>query len=379
MQKKVSFKSNKGYLLRGVLHIPKGKGPFPTVIVQHGFSGNHNSPIIKKISDNLEKNRFIVLRFTLSGHKPSGGTYKDVLASQFIKDIEKALDFLIKNPKVNKNRIGMAGHSMGSFASLVSANVFNKQIRSVVSISSLYNVGALLKSFYRDKKVEESNKDYWKIGGFKVTTKHFNDRSYLQKKFLISDIHCPVLIIHGNQDRRVQLKDAYTIYSLLGDPKELKIIKGADHGFKSERYSKQVVSSTLKWFNKYLAFKESKVVNTFLECNGKVLLLKRGDRVGTHQGYWCSVGGYLDGNDILKQSKQEVCEELGIPKKQLRSCKRGKAFKIKEDDIDRIWHVHPVLIKLKRKPKVKLDWENTEKKRVPMLDKVLKNLGLVTD
>ncbi|MBU1131562.1 alpha/beta fold hydrolase [Patescibacteria group bacterium] len=252
MQKQVSFKSSKGYLLKGILHVPKGQGPFPTVIVQHGFKSNHHNSLIKSIAQNLEKSGFIVLRFTFSGHKPSGGNYKNVLVSQFVKDVKAAINFLLTIPQVNKFRIGMAGHSMGAFTALISSNIHKKYIRSAVSVSSLYDPGAVVNSYKREKKIDEVGEGYWMISGFKVTAKHFDERMYLRKKYLVGGIYCPVLIIHGNKDKRVQIKDAYSIYKLLNGPKELKIIKGADHNFHNQKHARRVVNLTAKWFKKYL-------------------------------------------------------------------------------------------------------------------------------
>ncbi len=252
MQKRISFKNSKGQRLVGVLHMPKGKGPFPTVIVQHGFRVSHETDFIKSIAKALEKAGFVVLRFSLSGHKPSGGTYKEVLVSQFVKDIDRAIKFLLKLSKVNKHRIGIVGHSMGAFSSLIAAQKFNKYIKAVISISSFYNPKNLQQTYYRDKLIVDSNKDYWSIGTIKITKKHFQDRAYLQKNYQIKNIHCPALIIHGNKDKRVQPKDAQIIYNLLEQPKDLKIIKGADHYFYNQKHVKQVVSATLKWFKEYL-------------------------------------------------------------------------------------------------------------------------------
>ena len=390
MQKKVSFKNSKGQRLVGVLHIPKGKGSFPTVIVQHGFRSNHQEIFIKSIAKGLEKNGFIALRFSLSGYSPSGGSYKDVLVSQAIKDIGSAIKFLLKIPQVNKYRIGITGHSMGGFAALASAHQYSKFIRSVVSISCYYNVKELQNSYVRDNKVDEVGKDYWIISGFKLTNKHFKDRAYLVEKDNIKNIHCPVLILHGDKDKRADVKDAYSIYNLLGEPRDLKIIKEADHNFNNPFHIKKVVNLTTNWFKKYLAFKVSKVVNVFIEHNGKVLILKRSQKVGTHRGLWCSVGGYLESQNILKNARQEVNEELGLRIKDFKNYKLGKSFKVEEKKIDRIWQVHPVLFKLKSKPKIKLDWENTDYrwvkpsevkkfKRVPMLDRALEELGLIND
>lgn len=359
MQKKISFKNSKSQRLVGVLHIPRGKGPFPAVIVQHGFKSNHHHHLIQAIAKKLEKKGFVVLRFALSGHRPSGGSYKDVLVSQFIKDVKSAIKFLLKQPKVNRHRLGMVGHSMSAFTALICANKLSKYLRSVVSIASLHDVSAVIKSYQRDKKINKIGPDYWVISGFKVTNKHYLDRLYLKKKYLISDIHCPVLVIHGSQDRRVNIKDAHLIYKLLNQPKELNIIKGADHNFYNPFYLNQAVRTTADWFKKYLAFKESRVVNVLLECQGKILLLKRGNKVATHQGLWSPVGGYLeDGHTPLEQARKEVMEELTINSKVLGNYRLGKSFIIKEKSIDRVWRVYPVLFRLKKMPKIKLDWEN---------------------
>ncbi len=360
MHKNINFKSNKGYLLRGVLHIPKGKGPFPAVIVQHGFRVSHETNLITTICESLEKAGFIALRFSFSGHKPSGGTYKEVLVNQFLKDEEQAIQFLLKQPKVNKTRIGMVGHSLGAFTALICGNILGASLRSIVSVASLYDVKQVIDGYYRDKKIEIAGKDYYFISGFKVTKKHFQDRRYLQKKFLIRDIHSPTLIIHGDQDKRVQVKDGYTIYKLLTCPKELKILKGADHNFKQDKHAAQVVALTVKWFKKYLAFKEARVVNAILECDGKIFLVKRGNKVATHRGMWSPIGGYLeDGLSVLEQAKKEVKEELGITSALLKNHKLGKNFVIDEKKIDRKWRIYPVLFRLKKFPKIKLDWENT--------------------
>ena len=381
MQKKISFKNSKGQRLVGVLHIPsprstssrveagKGKGPFPAVIVQHGFKSNHEKNFTKAISVSLEKKGFIVLRFTLSGHRPSSGSYKDVLVSQFIKDVRLAIKFLLKQPRVNRHRLGMVGHSMGAFTALMCANKLHKHIRSVVSIASPYDINAVIKSYQRDKKIDEIGRDYWIISGFKVTKKHYLDRLYLKRKYLISDIHCPVLVIHGNKDKRVNVKDGHLIYQLLNQPKELQIIKSADHSFHNPVHLLKAANLTAAWFKKYLAFKESRVVNAILECQGKILLLKRDDKVATHWGLWSPVGGYLeDGHTPLEQARKEAREELGINPKVLGNYRLGKNFVIREKSIDRVWRVYPVLFRLKKMPRVKLDWENVAYRWVKPLE-----------
>ena len=258
MQKKISFKNNKSYILKGVLHLPEGDGPFPAVIVQHGLKGDHERPLVKFLSGELEKAGFVVLRFSLSGHKPSGGSYQDVLISQFLKDLKAGLDFLLKVKEVDKKRIGLIGHSMGAFNALMFASQ-EKKIKALAPIGSYWDIGRLIKSFQDKGKVSEINRDYFVLFSrgtgqkFKVTVKHFEDKVYSKKEELIKAINCPALVIYGSQDDTVYLDDSKMIYDLLKHPKKLKVIKGGDHLFiKSKKHQQQIFKEVLSWFKKYL-------------------------------------------------------------------------------------------------------------------------------
>jgi len=387
MQKKISFKSNKGYLLKGVLHLPNGQGPWPAVIVQHGLTSDYNDSLVKAICSKLSREGLVALRFSLSGHKGSGGDYQDILISQFVKDVGQAIKFLLKQPQVRKKRIGIVGHSIGGFTALASANVYHQHFTSVVSISGFYDVDRLIKNYRRDKDVEIAD-DYFVIWGLKIAGNHFKDRFYVKRKYKISDIHCPVLVIHGDKDKTVQPTDARLIYGLLTGPKKLAMVKGGSHTFKNKKSFRRVAKLSVDWCKKYLAFKVSRVVNVFIEHQGRILLLKRSRQVGTHRGLWCSVGGFIDeGQTVLQQAREEVKEELGLKTLKLKSRKVAKPFKFEDKAADRVWQVYPVLFSFKDKPKIKLDWENSQFrwikpaevkkfKTIPMIEEDLKRVGL---
>lgn len=111
----------------------------------------------------------------------------------------------------------------------------------------------------------------------------------------------------------------------------------------------------------YSNSKEAPVLNCFVEFNGKLLLLKRSDKVGAYKGKWNSIGGYLDDSKSLDQKvKEELSEELNIEDDDIANIKIGSAYKFHDQAIDKIWHIFPVLAELKTKPKIKLDWEHTD-------------------
>ncbi len=105
------------------------------------------------------------------------------------------------------------------------------------------------------------------------------------------------------------------------------------------------------------------VINIFLEYKGKILLLKRSDKVHAYQEKWNAVSGYLDElKPISQKAKEEIKEELQIEKSSLKSIQIGRRYKFKDSAINKTWIIYPVLAKLKEKPKITLDWEHTEYK-----------------
>ncbi|PKP55158.1 hypothetical protein CVT91_16415, partial [Candidatus Atribacteria bacterium HGW-Atribacteria-1] len=61
--------------LRGMVHFPSGRGPFPAVALFHGFGGQRMEPhfIFVKLSRLLAKNKIITARFDFRGSGESEG------------------------------------------------------------------------------------------------------------------------------------------------------------------------------------------------------------------------------------------------------------------------------------------------------------------
>jgi predicted aconitase with swiveling domain len=131
--------------------------------------------------------------------------------------------------------------------------------------------------------------------------------------------------------------------------------------------------------------KEVPVVTALLQDpQGRVLLLRRSEKVGTFQGRWAGVSGFVEGQDPLAQAHQEIREELSVEPERLELVKR--APEIYARDGSRVFAVHPFLFRI-RDPEVRLDWEHTEFRwilpvdlreypTVPRLDRVFRALGL---
>lgn len=111
----------------------------------------------------------------------------------------------------------------------------------------------------------------------------------------------------------------------------------------------------------YREAKKAPVITCFIKFNDKILLLKRSDKVATYKGKWNAVAGYIDENKPLSEKiMEELKEEIGIEKDNIKDIIFGKPFNLHDDKIDTTWIVHPSLAELNSLPKIKLDFEHID-------------------
>lgn len=106
---------------------------------------------------------------------------------------------------------------------------------------------------------------------------------------------------------------------------------------------------------------EKHVVTCFLEKEGRILILKRSSQVGTYQGRWGGVAGYIEeGLSPLQQALQEIREEAGLGEEDVELVREGETLDVVDERLGRRWIVHPFRFKVKRPEKIKTDWEHVE-------------------
>jgi len=112
---------------------------------------------------------------------------------------------------------------------------------------------------------------------------------------------------------------------------------------------------------------EKRVVTCFLESDGKILILRRSGQVGTYQGRWAGVSGYIE-KTADEQALVEINEETGLCGEDVKLMKRGKPLVIKDEKLGVKWVVHPYLFQIKDRDKIKIDWEHKETKWIDPKD-----------
>lgn len=121
-----------GITLAGTLTLPNINGSYPAVVLIAGSGPNERDEVVEKhkifmvLADYLTKNGIAVLRFDKRGTGKSTGEfgttkrygifYQDIptaTAADFASDVEAAVSFLKTRKEVNKEKIGLIGHSEG--------------------------------------------------------------------------------------------------------------------------------------------------------------------------------------------------------------------------------------------------------------------------
>jgi len=86
------------------------------------------------IADNLTRQGFAVLRVDDRGMGKTTGDFSQSTSLDFAKDVEAGLDFLEAQPEVNKDNIGLIGHSEGGLIAPIVADE-RKDVRFIILLA----------------------------------------------------------------------------------------------------------------------------------------------------------------------------------------------------------------------------------------------------
>jgi predicted aconitase with swiveling domain/8-oxo-dGTP pyrophosphatase MutT (NUDIX family) len=99
---------------------------------------------------------------------------------------------------------------------------------------------------------------------------------------------------------------------------------------------------------------ERHVVTCIMRNRGRILILKRSEKVGSYRGSWAGVSGFMEGDETDEQAaRREIAEELDV--RHTRLVRRGPVRSFRHDDT--VWTVHPFLFDLKSRD-LMIDWEH---------------------
>lgn len=253
----VTYKSE-SFTISGIMNIPRGTGPFPILILNHGYIDPKvytNGKGLKREQDFFAKNGYVVFHSDYRNHAQSDFDPNNEVRprSGYVEDILNGISALKKSDisVLDKENIGMLGHSMGGGITLnimVTKPEIVKAFVLLAPINSDYKVNfdkwvatewpEVASLFYETYGTPEENPEFWK---------EISARNYFYK------VSSPVMLHQGTSDGEVPVEWSRELTNLL--KKEGKDITyyeypGEPHIFGAAQ--PLVMKRTLEFFDKVL-------------------------------------------------------------------------------------------------------------------------------
>jgi len=268
---------SEGNKIYGLLTVPNQNPPeegFSAIVFNHGYIPPTQYVTTEKYVayvDSLARNNFVVFKIDLRGHGLSGGTaVGSYFSSGYTIDAISAVKSLQKLEYVNKDKIGMWGHSMAGNL-VLRAMLVNKDIKAasiwagaVYSYKDFYKYRLSDNSYVRrDRDPHYDTRDMNE--NFLSEIQKFRDENSVvdfENKFWksisltenISYLNYPVQLIHSTDDTVVNVnyaRDLKNVFENNNKSHEYFEYRGGGHNIDSP-YFEQAMKQTVEFFKKNL-------------------------------------------------------------------------------------------------------------------------------
>lgn len=245
-----NYSSYDNLTIRGFLIEPKKKGTYPVIIFNRGGNkelGAVTIPVLTNFLSKIAAKGFIIIGSQLRGSGRSEG--KDEFGGKDIGDVMKLFEIIDHQSNADPKRIGMLGVSRGSMTNFL-------VLKETDRIMANATIGGIADLNQKDRpEMYELYKEL--IPDFeKNPKKELDKRSSLLSISLIKNKNLKNFIIHGANDERVNVDNAFLLFNALKSNNfstRLLIYEDANHGINNN--TNDLISQIISYFRIYLYVK----------------------------------------------------------------------------------------------------------------------------
>lgn len=234
----IHYRSN-GLKITGMLLIPVGKGPFPLVILNHGYIATSvytSGRGLKREQDYLAREGFAVLHTDYRGH--AGSDPSPMTEDVYDGNLEYAMDSAnailavraAHLPTIDARHVGMLGHSLGGGVTLAVLTGRPDLVDAAVLYAPVSS--HVWDNFVRWRSErDEGDRTIEEFGTYEddpATWDRLSPASFLDR------IRAPILLFHGDKDATVpQAWSDHLAADLQAAGKDITytVLPGEDHEF----------------------------------------------------------------------------------------------------------------------------------------------------
>jgi dipeptidyl aminopeptidase/acylaminoacyl peptidase len=251
--------------ISGIMNIPQGEGPFPVLILNHGYIPPEIYTVgrgLKREQDYFARNGYVVLHPDYRNHGDSTKVDNSPLNFDldYTTDVINAIKAVQKSdrPEFDTENIGMLGHSMGGGISLNLATTHSDLIDALALYAPVS--GYEWKNFRRwtlrneGEETTETSSEAQKVlaeyGTPTTSPKFWNNVSPIN---FVDNIDDPVILQHGTADESVPIEWSKELnQAMKSADKEIGFYtyEGGKHEF--IRHWDQFMQRNLEFFDRHL-------------------------------------------------------------------------------------------------------------------------------
>jgi len=254
-----------GLKIYGLLTIPKGtppEGGWPAIIFNHGYIPPEEYRTTEKYVayvGGFASKGFVVFKPDYRGHGSSEGDASSAYFSNgYTIDVLNALASVRKLKEVDKDRVGMWGHSMGGSITVRSISVDRSLKAAVIWAGVVADYPQLVNEWRRSNSWRPSQQQQMATRSSRAQLiEQFGNPSQ-QSPFWamispwadLAEIETPVQLHHATGDADVPWEFSQTFHDKLQSlqkPSELYIYERSDHNLSGTTFS-QAMSRSVKFF-----------------------------------------------------------------------------------------------------------------------------------
>lgn len=254
----ITYKSE-GFKISGVMNVPLGKGPFPIIILNHGYIDPkvyRNGTGVSRELDFFAKNGYVVFQSDYRNHAQSDFDPNNEVRprSGYVEDVLNGASALKKSDLefLDKENFGMLGHSMGGGITLnilVTKPETAKAYALLSPINSDYKV-----NFDRWVKTEwpETAEQFYEVYGTyeeePEVWESFSAKNYFER------ISAPIMLHHGTADTETPLEWSRELEKILKEKnKDISYFEYTNEGHVfAAKAEDLMLQRTLEFFDKNL-------------------------------------------------------------------------------------------------------------------------------
>lgn len=243
----ISYEARDGLRIPAILRVPRGTDirsnpKLPAIMMPHGGPASHDTMDYDWMAEYFSNRGYVVIQPNFRGSTGFGRAFQDEgrgeWGGKMQRDLDDAVAQLDLMGLIDKSQVCIVGSSYGGYAALVGASMTPDMYQCAVSVGGVSDLNRMLTTERRDM-----GRNHWVVSYWEDIMAEGDARRAKLKSIspitYAADVQVPVLLIHGDDDTVVPIRQSSEMEKALKRTKKdvtfIKL-KDGDHWLSFDRH-----------------------------------------------------------------------------------------------------------------------------------------------